>query len=149
VAEVMPDKDDVAEEQPGEVVAAALRVIAFVVTSLGMVSVFGAGRRLTGSVQGMLPTAPFLVWALFPFVLALFGLRRGAYSAPRGAGVILTSGFGLVMYADLVLASRLSSTAGLALIFIPLWQAIGCSVVLLLTIGRVREVWRRLTSGCS
>jgi len=63
----------------------------------------------------MLPTAPFLVWALFPFVLALFGLRRGAYSARAARASSSPAASDLVMYADLVLASGLSSTAGLAL----------------------------------
>ena len=88
-----------------------------------------AGRLSVGS-------ALFAPWALLPFVVAYIGMRSRPDSGLRALGLGLASVFGLVPYLDLALASRLSSTAGLAFLFVPLWQVLGCGVILLLTSRR-------------
>ena len=50
--------------------------------------------------------------------------------------MVATSAFGLAIYGDLWLTTRQSSTAGLAFLFIPLWQLLGWGAVLMLTRDR-------------
>lgn len=114
--------------------ALGFRVGAIVVTALGAAALVGAGVRLTGGGVAFLLAGPFLVWGLIPFGLGLLGVFRNGVGLPRSIAVILASGFGLTMYADLIWSSHLSSTAGLALVFIPLWQTLACAVGLLVTI---------------
>jgi len=90
---------------------------------------------MSGGGEAFLLATPF-IWGLAPFALALLGLRGRRVSTPRALGVVAASGFGLAIYGDLCLASRQSSTAGLAFLFIPLWQLLGCGAVLLLTTNR-------------
>ena len=115
----------------------APRILATAVTVAGAGALLAAEVRLSGGEMSLL-ALPFFVWPLIPFAVALFGLRGPRVSGVRSIGLTVASGFGLAMYADLSLASRLSSTAGLALLFIPLWQLIGCGVVIALTIRRTK-----------
>jgi len=91
---------------------------------------------MSGGGEAFLFATPFIIWGLAPFALALFGLRGRRVSTRRALGMVAASGFGLAIYGDLCLASRQSSTAGLAFLFIPLWQLLGCGAVLLLTTNR-------------
>ena len=75
-------------------------------------------------------------WAVLPFAIAYRGVRARPESFWRPVGLGCMNLFGLVMYLDLLLSSRLSSTSGLALLFVPLWQCIGCAVILALTSAR-------------
>ena len=75
-------------------------------------------------------------WLVLPFALAFQGLRTVPDSLVRVVGLGGMNAFGLAMYLDLLLASRLSSTAGLGFFFVPLWQVIGCAVVLVFTARR-------------
>jgi len=50
--------------------------------------------------------------------------------------MVATSAFGLAIHGDLWLTTRQSSTGGLAFLFIPLWQLLGCGAVLMLTRDR-------------
>jgi hypothetical protein len=111
----------------------ALRVVAMAVTALGALVLLAALLRLSGGIEALVAASPFGLWALTPFAVAFFGLRSRTVRTGRSLGLILASGFGLALYADLLLSSRLSSTAGLAFVFIPLWQVLGCGVVLALT----------------
>lgn len=106
------------------------------VSVVGALVVLGAGVRLGGGVQGV---SPFVAWGLFPFGVGLFGLRNKGVRVPRSVGVILASGFGLAVYADLLWSSHLSSTAGLTFLFVPIWQTLGCGAALLLTMRRRGE----------
>jgi hypothetical protein len=91
---------------------------------------------MSGGAESFLLVTPFILWGLAPFALALFGLKGRRASTPRSLGMVAASGFGMAIYGDLFLASRQSSTAGLAFLFIPLWQLLGCGAVLLLTTNR-------------
>jgi hypothetical protein len=110
-----------------------LRGVAVGVTGLGAAALAAAQLRLSGRGAEFLAGFPFVLWGLAPFGLAMIGLRVRPVSTGRAIGVIATSGFGLAMYADLITASHLSSTAGLAFLFIPLWQLLGCGAVLVVT----------------
>jgi hypothetical protein len=110
-----------------------LRGAAIAVTGLGAAALVAAQVRLSGGGLDFLAAFPFLLWGLAPFGLAIIGLKVQPVSAGGTIGVIATSSFGLAMYADLVTASRISSTAGLAFVFIPLWQLLACGAVLVLT----------------
>ena len=107
-----------------------LRTAGILVSVVGALVLLGAGVRLGGGIQGL---SPFVAWGLFPFGVGLFGLRNRGVGVPRSVGVILASGFGLAVYADLLWSSHLSSTAGLTFRFVPIWQALGCGAGLLLT----------------
>jgi hypothetical protein len=110
--------------------------VAIIITGVGVAALIAAAVRLSGGVEALLSVIPFMIWGLAPFALALFGLRGRGGTTPRVLGIVAASGFGMAMYANLYLASRLSSTAGLAFLFIPLWQLLGCGAVLVLTRSR-------------
>lgn len=72
----------------------------------------------------------FAAWVLLPFAVAFQGLRADQQSAGRAIGLGLASAFGLVVYLSLLLSAQLSSTAGLAILFVPLWQLLVVGVVI-------------------
>jgi hypothetical protein len=80
----------------------------------------------------------FGAWVLLPFALAATGVATAPAATRRAIGITLASGFGLVMYGELLLAQDLSSTAGLAFMFIPLWQVLGVLVILAVTRRRAK-----------
>ena len=104
-----------------------------VVSVAGVGALVAAAYRMTGGLQAFLLAAPFVVWGLAPFAVALWSVRRPPVTLLRAIGLIATSGFGLCLYLQLCLATRLSSTVGLMFLFIPLWQLVGCALVILLT----------------
>lgn len=81
--------------------------------------------------EALLNAAPLLIWALLPFALSLLGLV-GKAGIARSVGLLLTSGFGLLAYGSLLFGSP-SSTSGLAFLFAPFWQLLGCGAILLVT----------------
>jgi hypothetical protein len=107
------------------------RGLSVLVSAIGAAVLIGASIRLGGGIANL---SPFVAWGLFPFGLGVFGLRAKGVGVPRSVGVILASGFGLAVYGNLLLSSRLSSTAGLAFLFIPIWQTVACGAALLLTL---------------
>jgi hypothetical protein len=115
-----------------------LRLLAGGVTLAGIAAVVAAEVRLSGG-EFSLGALPLFAWPLIPFGVALFGVSDPHVTTARSIGIAGASGFGLASYADLVVASRLSSTAGLAFLFIPLWQLIGCAVVMAFTIRRTNR----------
>lgn len=90
--------------------ARRFRVVAIIASLVGAGVLLGASIRLSGGVLGAL--SPFVVWGLAPFGLGVFGVRRTRVGVPRSVAVILSSGFGLVVYGDLLWASHLSSPLG-------------------------------------
>jgi hypothetical protein len=131
-------QQDTSRSLKGKPSMLGLRGAAVVVTGLGAAAHVAAEVRLSGGSVELLAAFPFVLWGLAPFGLAIIGLWVQPVSTGRAIGLIATSGFGLAMYADLLTASRISSTAGLALLFIPLWQLLACGAVLVVTavIGR-------------
>ena len=113
-----------------------LRFVAVAISCAGAAALVAAAFRMSGGGESFLLVTPFILWGLAPFALALFGLKGRPVSTPRSLGMVVASGFGLAIYGDLCLASRQSSTAGLAFLFIPLWQLLGCGAVLVLTRNR-------------
>ena len=141
MADIGPDRHDEeasAPERTGvEGYPAATRwcrLMAIFVSVLGAGALVSAGWRLSGGAEGVLRASPDLIWGLFPFVLAVFGLRRRRVGIPRSVAVILVSGVGLDVYAGLLWSSHLSSTAGRAFVFIPSLQTLGCGLALALTV---------------
>lgn len=118
----------------------AFRASAMLVTVLGAAAQVAASVLMSGGGAEFLWGMPFFIWGLVPFGLGLFGVRRKGVGLPRSTAVTLASGFGLAMYANLIWSSHLSSTAGLAFLFVPLWQTVACAVGLFLTIpGRGKK----------
>jgi hypothetical protein len=115
-----------------------LRLLAGGVTLAGIAALVAAEARLSGG-EFSFRALPLFAWPLIPFAVALFGVRHPDVTTARSIGIAGASGFGLASYADLIVASRLSSTAGLAFLFIPLWQLIACAVVMAFTIRRTKR----------
>jgi len=122
-----------------------LRVAALAVTLLGIIAAGVVWVRLVldnhvlvGEPPGetLRETSLLFMWVLVPFALGVFGLRRQASSAARSVGVLLTSGFGLLVYGGDAKSPPQGSTAGLAYVFVPLWQLMGVGLVLLITMRR-------------
>lgn len=69
------------------------------------------------------------LWVLLPFALTSTILAKRPSSATAVLGLLVGSLFGCVMYYDLLFpSSTMKSTAGLAYIFVPLWQSIWCLI---------------------
>jgi hypothetical protein len=98
-----------------------------------IVAILAQLRLADGFNLGVVLFAP---WVLLPFAMAYLGVQARPESRGRALGLGLASAFGILVYLDLLLSSRLSSTAGLAFIFVPLWQSLGSGVVLALTFRR-------------
>jgi hypothetical protein len=124
----------------GASVKRALRWLAVATTLLGAVALLVLAFRMAGGVEGLFRGFRFFAWALLPFALALFGLRRSAVTAARSVGLTAASGFGLAVYSDMLFfTEHHSSTEGLVFLFIPLWQLMGCGVLLLVTMRRTKD----------
>jgi hypothetical protein len=145
MVDLAPDQHYTKAVQPGTTVADGgfngarwFRIAGVLISVLGAAVLIAASYRLSGGAEALLKASPFVVWGLVPFALGVFGLRGKAAGVPRSLGVVLASGFGLAMYSDLLWSTHLSSTAGLAFLFIPLWQSLGCAAALVFT-----RRWRR------
>ena len=125
-----------------------LRFVAIAITGVGVAALIAAAVRLSGGVEALLPVVPFMIWGLAPFALALFGLRGRGVTMSRALGVLATSGFGLAVYANLSLASRLSSTAGLARRSAPRPVRVSCCGGRRRGSDAGRRVVRRMTARC-
>lgn len=111
----------------------SLRLVAVAISGVGAVALVAAAFRMSGGGTAFLLVTPFILWGLTPFALALFSLRGRRVRTARALGMVATSAFGLAIYGDLYLATRQSSTAGLAFLFIPFWQLLACGAVLITT----------------
>jgi len=73
----------------------------------------------------------WLLWAFAPYAVCLVVLSRSMSGVPALCGVLVAFAFDLIAHYD-VFIHPTGSTAGLALIFVPLWGAlIFCPAVML------------------
>src|SRR5690242_10743398 len=93
------------------------RLAVRVVSVLGAVALVAAAYRLGGGAHSLVAGSVFVLWGLLPFVMAALVIGRATVGILRTVGLILTSGFGLTVYAQLCVSRELSSTAGLLFIF--------------------------------
>ena len=107
-----------------------VRLVQSLATLGAVLAVLAEIKLAGGSTIGVLL---FAAWVLLPFALTFQGVRASGASAGRVIGLGVASAFGLVLYLSLLLSAEMSSTAGLAIIFVPLWQLLGVGVVLRLT----------------
>jgi hypothetical protein len=78
----------------------------------------------------------FTLWVLLPFAIGWGALRRRPWARFGAGGILVSSTFGLVMYFSLAFPlSRQSSTAGLAFIFLPLWQTALCACAIVFSLA--------------
>jgi len=85
-----------------------------------------------------------LLWTLLPFGFVLAALTRLESSTPMLLALAAESSFGLALYLDIVFsAAHVTSTAGLALFFVPLWQMLWHAALLVLSfLARRGDRWR-------
>ena len=113
----------------GELIA---QTIALATAGLGSAALLASMARLSAGEAPIIAWLAYGAWGLLPFLLTVAVLTRRRPGVWRSILFTCISAFALVMYGDLLFATRLSSTAGLAFLFIPLWQLLGCVVILAL-----------------
>lgn len=75
---------------------------------------------------------PFAAWALLPFGIVFWGLHRRSLSTPGTLSLLAGSGMGLAVYLSILWPSApASSTVGLTVLFVPLWQTVWCLVTVI------------------
>lgn len=130
--------------------------IAHGVTILGALAGVLAMVKMAGRVSTL--ASLITVWVLLPFVLASVALAKRPSSTVGTLALLASSCFGLVIYYDLLFpSSRNSSTAGLAFMFVPLWQTLACLLAIALSLGldffnatfRCPSCGGRLSSGAT
>jgi hypothetical protein len=105
-------------------------------------AVAALGLALHGYEQLALSTAfslGWLLWALLPYAVCLLVLFRSVSGVPALCGVLVAFAFDLIGHYN-VFIHPTSSTAALALIFVPLWGAlIFCPAAMLVAWLSVRR----------
>jgi hypothetical protein len=88
------------------------------ITVIGAVIALLAMTKMGGSLA-----SPFTAWVLLPFILTFVTLMRRATSWVGIVGLAAVSAVWSAGYLDLVFPrGHVNSTAGLAFVFVPLWQ---------------------------
>jgi uncharacterized membrane protein YjjP (DUF1212 family) len=72
-------------------------------------------------------------WAVLPFAIAYSGTHAHPESRARVLGLGVVSALALALYVAAFPWSRYSTTAGLALVLVPLGQTLACAAVLVTT----------------
>jgi hypothetical protein len=115
----------------------ALHWLAIATTLLGVVALVVLAFNMAGAIGYFLAALPILAWAVAPFAFALQRLRCSTGSAVRSIGLTVASGVGLGAYSEMLFfTERHSSTEALVFVVIPLYQLLGCGLVVAFTKDR-------------
>ena len=108
--------------------------LAILVTALAIA--LHAYENLAKSAQ---PSLGWFLWAMLPYAICLAAWARSSVGAPALAGAIAALAFDSVAHYD-VLVHPTSSTAALAMIFVPLWSTLlFCPIAMFLVWLAVRR----------
>ena len=103
-------------------------------TLAGAVMAIASMVKMTNGLSGI--ASLFTAWVLLPFALAFLALAMRPSSLVGVLAVLSSSLFAVLVYFDLLAPrAHLSSTAGLAFLFIPLWQTAWCVCGIAIALG--------------
>ena len=107
--------------------------------ALGVTTLAGFLHAYENLAKAAEPSLAWFLWAMLPYVVCLLIWIRSSVGSPAFAGVIAALAFDLVAHYD-VFIHPTTSTAALAMIFVPLWSTLlFCPVAMLVVWLAVRR----------
>jgi uncharacterized membrane protein YjjP (DUF1212 family) len=110
--------------------AVHIRVVQWLSLAGAVVALLALLRFGDGLDLGVVLLGP---WAILPFAIAYSGTHTQPESRARVVGLGVVSALALALYVAAFPWSRYSTTAGLALVLVPLGQTLACAAVLVTT----------------